>query len=1520
MDNIEQGRDLRAVGMLATWRRGIWRRIVAYVLTVSFLFTLTGLDVIFAHAFDYQPPRPEDRQDMRRDSSISATNPEARSGPAAFVDVDTPGAGPVDTRTTLRDTSLNVLKSEYGDLLDSASLRTISERVANGGNVDLLVQNLLGGQGTAPDPGSTPPGGPDPGATDPGGDGSDSIPLSLDRLDMDLADAYLSRGPGGTAGSGRTDPGAAARRGGLPGTEPGAGDDTQAARPPIKVTGKGDDTRDPADPTARAVRKGDDTEPDDVGEPEDESGEDSTAPPDEVVDDEEVTDDSTQTADTPEADRPDTGDTRTFERDIDFYLTGRTDLRGDGIRVGALMGRDPGTGGDDPDDTRVSPALARSKTSGTAPEPPDDADDTGTPPPGSEPEPDPPVQNTHSLQPPDAPTFDGRDLHVPPGGSRPNPAALRNSDHPVAGAGAGAPTPPRGPGYRSDPGITPMGSVPGSRPRNPDGDDGGDYAGPRGATPGGRNGDNTIHPTQPVDDWLQNAATRFLPAFAQNVDNTNWDSIVHQYATQFDHPDSSPPMSGCAKFMTSTWGKLVMFGIGVVISILTFGAGSWVLLAIQIAIQAIKTFIKLPKWLSFALSVASAVAGGWSQGLKDAAKEIGSLSVKAVEELGKQGLSELKTTIIKREIQQALFKAIVKEALMMVVSDLFADSGTLMFLFMSTLVDVAASGIANVMSGDGNLLDGFKDSLGMTADTKKDYSFGDFLKSQLGRELVKTVTEGVVACVANTLGAGQAMQSFLSTVIASAACSMAYYVAAEPEGGRNAKSFLANVVVPTGAAGAQSGMGIWGTQGLKKEGYSQYQIQGSFISPIGQFVNQFAPSYQPGTNGQAGHWGSIKIIEGFKEAFSKKSEQKSGDGVPASVANPANTRMPERTDPQTTDSHQTVLDAPIEADASGSGTSQSGSVRNDTRHQETVKPASPAVSQIPADTPAATTNRETTLAGSPKPDEGSKPRQAPDYGQIPDNKEMKSSDRPKPPERVADIGSARDESKDAIERRDDEVTKEGDRIADTDGAGADANQERVNENVKALVNALVQGDQGKALPKAFKPKTPKSTETGRSKPGSQEQQVKTEKCSTRDANMPQDVRGQVDKLQALGVLPGKGSKSVDLTVMRYEGENGVVTALALNGKLLSMQANIEGTKTTVTFQQEGPAGAAGEGTVKASIFQDDKKSGEIKVNGQAPTVQALLDQGRGAAGPDESGQAGKPLTDGSAEGKPLAAAAAGPGQASAQGGLDASGTRPEGAVERPAPAAGDGIEAGKAEGAATSAPQGRPETASPEEQKTLAEQAARGPAAAAPKLRPGQIIKPAPGVAVEGTAAAAPDFRITEVSKEDPTLVEAVIPGQPNTVYELRTDAEGHVIRQEGRYIIQGSFLTGKKAIYIPAGSTMGIHRRSGNVYDCSSGTPELVAKGHTETHGNQVIRGSMPLDWKALPREQQRNLFLASNMEDLSTADLGQLLAPVQQYAGQLAAAKPGAPETGKIMRDLAGLEQKLCAENPTPDNLAAL
>ena len=163
-----------------------YRRTISFLLAIVFVLTMTGLDVILAHAFDYSYQASESRAnklETNRDSQFTGSSIE-NNIPDAFLDLRTGSQAAEDPGAKISTTSLNVLKSEYGNLLDTVSLTTLAERATSAFNLDTMVNSMLGEIGN-PDAGSGP------GAAEEETDAT--LPVMDPAAMMDVVDA--SQGP-----------------------------------------------------------------------------------------------------------------------------------------------------------------------------------------------------------------------------------------------------------------------------------------------------------------------------------------------------------------------------------------------------------------------------------------------------------------------------------------------------------------------------------------------------------------------------------------------------------------------------------------------------------------------------------------------------------------------------------------------------------------------------------------------------------------------------------------------------------------------------------------------------------------------------------------------------------------------------------------------------------------------------------------------------------------------------------------------------------------------------------------------------------------------------------------------------------------------------------------------------------------------------------------------------------------------------------------------------------------------------
>jgi hypothetical protein len=129
-----------------------WRRVVSFVVAFTFTFTMTGLNAIIAHAYDDYKQYSGSKLEVQRDALMTGTNPADNTKPDAFVDVANPDSLNTPANSALSDTSLNVLKSEYGSLLDTVSLQTLAERSSSGMDLSNMVNEMIGQPATGLQP------------------------------------------------------------------------------------------------------------------------------------------------------------------------------------------------------------------------------------------------------------------------------------------------------------------------------------------------------------------------------------------------------------------------------------------------------------------------------------------------------------------------------------------------------------------------------------------------------------------------------------------------------------------------------------------------------------------------------------------------------------------------------------------------------------------------------------------------------------------------------------------------------------------------------------------------------------------------------------------------------------------------------------------------------------------------------------------------------------------------------------------------------------------------------------------------------------------------------------------------------------------------------------------------------------------------------------------------------------------------------------------------------------------------
>ncbi len=173
-------------------------------------------------------------------------------------------------------------------------------------------------------------------------------------------------------------------------------------------------------------------------------------------------------------------------------------------------------------------------------------------------------------------------------------------------------------------------------------------------------------------------------------------------------------MQEFGELANSTFGKIFMFIISIVLTIVSFGSAAPILLAIIILIELIQTFIPLPKGLDILFSIVKAALGGWASAIKDVAKELIKEGVKLVITTISDLIKSLTTNVLK-----AILKAVLRESIIQVLNEILPEDLLFYMPLIGIVADWLAAGLTEMIMGDnkkgffGGLWDSVKESFGV---------------------------------------------------------------------------------------------------------------------------------------------------------------------------------------------------------------------------------------------------------------------------------------------------------------------------------------------------------------------------------------------------------------------------------------------------------------------------------------------------------------------------------------------------------------------------------------------------------------------------------------------------------------------------------------------------------------------------------------------------------------------------------------------------------------------------------------
>jgi hypothetical protein len=154
-------------------------------------------------------------------------------------------------------------------------------------------------------------------------------------------------------------------------------------------------------------------------------------------------------------------------------------------------------------------------------------------------------------------------------------------------------------------------------------------------------------------------------------------------------------MQEFGELANSTFGKIFMFIISIVLTIVSFGSAAPILLAIIILIELIQTFVPLPKWADVLLSVVKAALGGWASAIKDMAKELIKEGIKLVITTITDLLKTLTTATLK-----AILKAVLRESIIQILNEILPEDLLFYMPLIGIVADWLAAGLTEMIMGD----------------------------------------------------------------------------------------------------------------------------------------------------------------------------------------------------------------------------------------------------------------------------------------------------------------------------------------------------------------------------------------------------------------------------------------------------------------------------------------------------------------------------------------------------------------------------------------------------------------------------------------------------------------------------------------------------------------------------------------------------------------------------------------------------------------------------------------------------
>ncbi len=343
--------------------------------------------------------------------------------------------------------------------------------------------------------------------------------------------------------------------------------------------------------------------------------------------------------------------------------------------------------------------------------------------------------------------------------------------------------------------------------------------------------------------------------FENFLENPSWESFGEFLWAMFDPVGHMiyelvnfdwDELAAYGEFAQSPIGKLIMFIITIILTIVTFGSAAPILIALIILIELIQMFVPLPKWLDIALSIVKAALGGWASAIKGVIKQALKVTMAIIMEL----LSTLTPAVIK-----SIIKSIIKEILMQIMAEVLPDDLMILRTVLGLAADVLASGLAELLTGGSledigaAMLESLKNMFGLnsTADMS---TLLKVITSSAVRAIVVVCIQ--VAIIENHDNAGQGMMA--GAIWGAVASGTLGYIGQSFGTTRPTDAMdefmmaLTQIAAPVVAASLSTFMQLYGSQDNEDAGFARNQtmLMGDILSSFGTLM---VGSYSPGING-----------------------------------------------------------------------------------------------------------------------------------------------------------------------------------------------------------------------------------------------------------------------------------------------------------------------------------------------------------------------------------------------------------------------------------------------------------------------------------------------------------------------------------------------------------------------------------------------------------------------------------------------------------------------------------------------